>query len=145
MINIHAVNEVNKQLELNFAVLEDCCRTIMHDYKRNRGDVTFIFTTDDVLNKLKIRYFEQDVLTDVIAFNLEDDGEPVEGEIYISWDRALENSVLFKQEIDVELKRLVVHATLHLLGFDDQTEEEQQEMRTLENKYLKKIPESIIK
>ncbi|MBC8479597.1 MAG: rRNA maturation RNase YbeY [FCB group bacterium] len=145
MINIHAVNEVNDQLVLNFSVLEDCCRTVMRDHDQTRGDVTFIFTTDDVLNKLKIKFFDEDVLTDVIAFNLEEDDEPVEGEIYISWDRAKENAEIYEQPVNSELKRLAIHATLHLLGFEDTTEKEQKEMRSLEEKYLNQITGSIIK
>ncbi len=145
MINIHAVNEVNDRLQIDFAVLEDCCRAILRDHDHHRGEITFIFTTDEPLNKLKIRYFDQDVLTDVIAFNLEEAGQPLEGEIYISWDRTLENAELFQERPARELKRLAIHAILHLLGFDDGTDREKAEMRKLENHYLEKIPGSLVR
>ncbi len=144
MINVHAVNEVNDRLIINFAVLEDCCRTILREHDCPRGDVTFIFTTDETLNKLKIKFFNQDVLTDVIAFNLEDGGQPLEGEIYISWDRTLENAELLKELPARELKRLAIHAVLHLLGFEDSTQQEKAAMSKLEDQYLEKIKGSLV-
>ena len=53
----------------------------------------FIFTDDESLRGLKKQFFDMDVYTDVITFNLEDEGEPLEGEIYISWDRVKDNAI----------------------------------------------------
>ncbi|NOZ08172.1 MAG: rRNA maturation RNase YbeY [FCB group bacterium] len=145
MINVHAVNEVNDRLQIDFSVLENCCRTVLRDHDCRRGEITFIFTTDAPLNKLKIQYFDQDVLTDVIAFNLEEEGQPLEGEVYISWDRTLENANLFREEPARELKRLAIHAILHLIGFDDGTEQEKARMSKLENHYLEEIPGSLVR
>ena len=86
--------------------------------------------------QLKKQYFQQELLTDVITFNLEERGCPVEGEIYISLDRVSDNAKKFKQEIGTELKRVIIHGCLHLIGYDDQTPEQQQQMTLMENVYL---------
>ena len=77
-----------------------------------------------------------DVYTDVITFNLEDEGEPLEGEIYISWDRVKETAQIFEVNVDEELQRMVVHSSLHLVGYEDETLDTKAEMTQLEEKYL---------
>ena len=76
-----------------------------------------------LLNKLKKDYFSLNHFTDVIAFNLEDDGEPLDGEIYISIDDVLDNSKQYKVTFNNEFKRIIIHGILHLLGFKDETEQ----------------------
>ena len=85
---------------------------------------------------MKNQYFQQNLLTDVITFNLEEDGDPIEGEIYISLNRVSENAIKFKQDIGIELKRVIIHGILHLLGYDDQTPEEEKIMIQMEDHYL---------
>ncbi len=145
MINVHAVNEVNDVLTLDFKVLEDCCRGILKDYQHKQGDVTYIFTNDETLRKLKKQFFNVDVFTDVIAFNLEEKGEHLEGEVYISWERTRENATSFQQDPARELKRMVIHGSLHLIGLDDKTEDEKKEMTRLEDHYIARFPTDIIK
>ena len=77
-----------------------------------------------------------DVYTDVITFNLEDEGEPLEGEIYISWDRVKDNALTLNVNVDEELQRMVVHSSLHLVGYEDDTADAKAEMAKLEEKYL---------
>lgn len=98
--------------------------------------VRVVFTDDEHLRRLKRQFFGQDSYTDVIAFNLNDPDEPLEGEIYISPERALENSRRYQEPYLKELRRLVIHGSLHLLGHDDASIEEQVRMRTLEDHYL---------
>jgi rRNA maturation RNase YbeY len=70
------------------------------------------------LNKLKIKYFNEDVLTDVLAFPFKNDAE-LEAEIYISVDRAKENSRQNSVTLNNEIIRLIIHALLHLFGYND--------------------------
>ncbi|MCH8328090.1 MAG: rRNA maturation RNase YbeY, partial [Candidatus Marinimicrobia bacterium] len=74
--------------------------------------------------------------TDVIAFELNGTGEPLEAEIYISVDRARENCATYGETLERELRRLVIHGSLHLMGESDATLAEQGTMRRLEDSYL---------
>lgn len=104
----------------------------------SKAKINLIFAKDELLNNLKIEYFQKDHLTDVIAFRINDytDTE-VEGEIYISLERAIDNAKEYDEEVSKELARLIIHGTLHLLNYKDNTDNEKFIMTELENKYLK--------
>ena len=91
---------------------------------------------------MKKEYFNQDVYTDIIAFNIDED--PFEGELYISHDRVSDNAKKFNQTFEGELKRILIHGTLHLCGFDDQTKEDKSKMTSMEEDYLKKFSGKIL-
>ncbi len=115
-------------------------KSVFHDQQVENGDITFIFANDKMVSQLKKEFFNVDQLTDVIAFRLNDYSESeVEGEIYISIPRAKENAQIFKEPIEREIARLIIHGSLHLLNYDDQTEEDQQQMRKMEETYLQQI------
>ena len=117
----------------------------MYDSEKIKSaKITLILSNKYLLNKLKKNYFSLDQFTDVIAFNLEDKNEPIEGEVYISLDDVLDNSKKYKQLLDVEFKRVLIHGILHLLGLNDKTQEEKQHMNLLEEKYLKQNPQKTI-
>ena len=116
--------------------ISEICNNILKDYKHSKAALTIIFSTDIKLRKLKKEYFSMDILTDTISFNLEEKGEAIDGEIYISLERVTENSKIFKQDFVIECKRVIVHSILHLLGFDDQTSEDKMKMTQLEDYYL---------
>ena len=104
----------------------------------SKAKINLIFAKDEFLNNLKIEYFQKDHLTDVIAFRINDytDTE-VEGEIYISLERAIDNAKEYDEKVSKELARLIIHGTLHLLNYKDNTDDEKFIMTELENKYLK--------
>jgi len=103
-----------------------------------KAKINLIFAKDKLLNKLKIEYFQKDHLTDVIAFRINDyTDKKVEGEIYISLERAIENAKEYEEKISKELARLIIHGTLHLLNYKDNTDKEKLTMSGLENKYLR--------
>ena len=99
--------------------------------------VQVVFGDDEYLKDLNSRYFGQAAYTDVIAFNLNEPDEPLEGEIYISPQRARVNSRRYHEPYRRELLRLVVHGSLHLVGYEDDTTEQEERMRVLEDHYLK--------
>ena len=100
-------------------------------------DISIIFTKDRLLSELKNQFFKKNVLTDVIAFRLNDYKLlKVEGELYISLPRAKENSTIYNEPYSKEVSRLIIHGCLHLLGFDDKTKSDKIKMTELENKYL---------
>jgi len=104
------------------------------------GKINLIFGDDELLNSLKIEFFNYDHLTDVIAFRINDYNKiEIEGEIYISLDRAIENAKKYSEPLSKELARLIIHGGLHLLDYRDKTDDEKNEMIILEDKYLQKV------
>lgn len=105
------------------------------DHQQNLREINYIFCSDRYLHQINKRFLRHDTYTDIITFDyFEDDG--IRSDVYISVDRARENARTYAVSITDEIHRLLIHGLLHLLGYDDQTSEEQQKMRAREEYYL---------
>lgn len=104
--------------------------------KANVKYLNFIFCSDDYLHKINLEYLDHDTLTDIITFNNSEDSESIEGDIFISIDRVTENSEVFEVSFDQELHRVIIHGALHLVGFNDKTDEQKAKMREKEEACL---------
>ena len=62
------------------------------------------------------------------------------GDLFISVDSVRENASFYGTEFADELNRVIVHGLLHLIGYDDHTEEDIAQMRAKENYYLSQRP-----
>ena len=103
-------------------------------------DISLVFVSDEYLSDLKKKYFKINQYTDVIAFRLNEYGEPfVEGEVYISLTRAKENAKIFDEPYSREVSRLIIHGCLHLIGLKDKTHREKENMTNNEDAILKVI------
>ena len=58
-------------------------------------------------------------------------------EVYLSIDRIKENAKTLRTSFAEELHRVIFHGALHLCGYKDKKKEDQVNMRSAENKYLK--------
>ena len=120
MINLK-INNLQKDFSYQSKSIEHLCSEILTTQNYEHVTLTFIFCDDIQLNKLKIKYFNEDVLTDVLAFPFKNDTE-LEAEIYISVDRAKDNSQQNGITLNNEIIRLIIHALLHLFGYNDDDE-----------------------
>ena len=122
------------------SIVKDIALKVLKDQSIKHGTISFIFASDDILLKLKLQFFKKDYFTDVITFSLNGYNKSfIEGEIYISLPRALENSKIYNQSYEEEVSRLIIHGCLHLVGYNDKSEEEKKVMTKMEEKYLDKI------
>ncbi|MBU2470984.1 MAG: rRNA maturation RNase YbeY, partial [Bacteroidetes bacterium] len=71
-----------------------------------------------------------------ISFPL-NQGTPVEGEIYICTDQAKRQAKEYRTSYKEEVRRLIIHGVLHLIGHTDRSKKSREIMRNLEDKYLK--------
>jgi probable rRNA maturation factor len=62
----------------------------------------------------------------------------LDGEIFISYEDAESNSTRYKNTLNEEISRLVIHGMLHLIGYDDIKEKDFKKMKKLENQLLNK-------
>ena len=112
----------------------------MEQQEISDADLLFIFGDDKLLNHLKKQFFNKDHFTDVIAFRLNDYNQGnIEGEVYISLTRAKNNAKKFNEPYSKEIARLVIHGSLHLLGYEDSSKKDKEEMTKKEDIYLAKV------
>jgi len=109
--------------------------------------ITFIITDNDYIRTINRDYRKKDSPTDVISFAYREDPFPgIEdvqeelGDIYLSIERAREQAEEYGVTLADELKRLIVHGMLHLLGYDHETSpEDEAVMRAKEEEILKDL------
>jgi probable rRNA maturation factor len=103
--------------------------------KIQRATVNVVFVGSHYSRVLNRKYLAHDCVTDVLSFTLEP-AENLEGEIYVNADRARQQAKEYGVSAANELARLVIHGTLHLLGYDDRTPRGVKRMRTQEEQHL---------
>ncbi len=101
-------------------------------------EVNLIFCSDEYLLKMNIEYLQHDYYTDIISFDYCEDNK-ILGDLFISKDRVLDNSIEHNVSFDFEIQRVIVHGVLHLCGYKDKTDVEEILMRNKEDYYLSKI------
>jgi len=100
------------------------------------GDVSYIFCSDEKILEVNKQYLNHDFYTDIITFDYVEK-DRINGDIFISTDRVKENASQFNVDFEEELHRVIIHGILHLLGQEDHTPKEEQQMRKKENEALK--------
>lgn len=98
------------------------------------GDINYIFCNDVYLLQLNQEFLNHDTLTDIISFDYTL-GKKINGDIFISIERVLDNAKDYQVEFSNELHRVMVHGILHYCGYNDKTQKETQLMRVKENHY----------
>ena len=100
------------------------------------SELNYIFCSDEYLLQINKDHLNHDYYTDIITFSLEEKGEPVIGEIYISIDRIKDNAISQKANILNETLRVLFHGCLHLCGYLDKKPKDIKLMREKEDYYI---------
>ena len=103
--------------------------------KYDQVKINLIFCDNNKLNSFKKKYFDDDVLTDILTFPIKNDND-LEAEIYISIEMAKINADEFNVSLNNELSRLIIHGILHLIGFNDDTEDSKKIMFSKQEKII---------
>ncbi|MFD1630103.1 rRNA maturation RNase YbeY [Pseudopedobacter beijingensis] len=104
--------------------------------KHQLGELNFILCTDEYLLKINQEYLDHDTYTDIITFDNSEEEGWIYGDIFISIERIKENAKSFGVKTADELHRVIIHGTLHLLGYPDKSKSEKQLMTQKEDFYL---------
>lgn len=111
---------------------------LVETYINRKGKITltYIFCTDEYLLDINKQFLDHDTFTDIITFDMTEEGERLNGEIYISAERVKENAATLDVTYNEELHRVIFHGALHLCGFKDKTATDKKKMRQMEETCL---------
>lgn len=110
-------------------------RRVAAQHGRRIGSLGYVFCDDKKILEVNRQYLKHDYYTDIITFDY-DEGNVINGDIYISLDTVRSNSQKYHTEYTDELNRVIVHGLLHLCGIDDKGPGERENMEHEENMAL---------
>ena len=117
-------------------------KSMLKNQQRLIKEISVTFVDNKQIKEMNKRYLEKNRPTDVIAFNLEEPGTPITGDIYISVDQAKIQALDYHVTLENELVRLVAHGILHVLGHDHQIKRDRLRMTELEDEWINKYTEA---
>lgn len=132
--NLKGKREINNWIKSVVSDLQFSLK--MTNYKV--GDINIVFCNDTYLLEINQKYLNHNYFTDIITFDYSENGI-ISGDLFISVDTVKENSLKFKVSFDEEIKRVIIHGVLHLLGYKDKTKSEKLKMKDAENMALSMI------
>ncbi len=130
------VQNMQEILEVDEEFLKKAVSFVLREEKR-AGEISVVIIDDENITRLNAKYLARREPTDVLAFPM--DSEGIIGDVAVSAPRAAEQAEEYGQTFGEELTRLVVHGTLHLLGYGDSGEPERQIMEERQEQLLEKI------
>lgn len=108
-----------------------------------RSELCVSLVSDGDMRELNRRYRQIDATTDVLCFPQKNEANPdLLGDIVISYQTAVRHSRKLEITVEEELRLLIVHAVLHLLGFDHKKKKERETMREKEKEVLNYLAEA---
>lgn len=137
------INNYGKEIP-NYEEIENYVEYLVKELNLDNCMFNIIFITNEEIHKINKEYRKVDRPTDVISFALEDNKDieykdfRLLGDIYISVDKAIEQARDYNHSLKRELCFLSTHGILHLLGYDHQTKEDEEEMFTKQKELLEK-------
>lgn len=121
-------------------LLKSWITSVISLHNAKLGQVSIIFVSDKYLLDMNNQYLSHNYFTDIITFNYSETIENqlvISGDLFISLDTVKSNSVDFNVSYKHELNRVIIHGILHLLGQNDESDEEFDEMKRKEDHFLK--------
>ena len=110
---------------------------VARGYGKSIGELYYYFCSDERLLEINKQRLGHDFYTDIVTFPLTDCETVLSSEFCISIDRIKENAETFGRSYESELHRVIIHGVLHLIGFDDHSDEDEKTMREKEEEALK--------
>lgn len=134
MIQIQQV--INKEIIVNHGSLINAAKNALRALNREDSELTIRLTGDDEMAALNQRFRNIDQTTDVLSFTQEvvdpETGRTYLGDVIVSLEQASKQANEHNFTLEEECIYLVIHGTLHLLGYDHENLDEKKQMWLLQ-------------
>ncbi len=137
-MKVHLFVDQVRSLKLKRNRIAALVRQIVRDEGKTADSISVVLVGDQYLLELNKKFLNHRYKTDVISFELSGT-KTIEGEVYISVDRASVQARRYKVSAEREIVRLLIHGVLHLTGWEDATRSEKLRMRRRENEFIERF------
>ena len=126
------------ELAIDLEKVRTLCEHILTDSGIRSGKINVILVESDIIQRFNREFLRHDYPTDTISFLSEYRRREgyLEGEVLACTEIAKDRAAEFGWTAEEELLLYVVHGMLHLIGYDDATQEQQTAMQEQERTYL---------
>lgn len=107
------------------------------------AELSVLLSDDARIHALNLRHRGKDRPTDVLAFPQEEDGAPPGqwlGDVVISLDTAQRQADSRRRPLIAEVRFLLAHGLLHLIGYDHDTRPRKREMDAMAQRLVRSAP-----
>ena len=137
-MTIHINNDTSYPID--YDTIMYACKAALEADRCLRAEIGITLVTDTAIREMNKTYRGIDEVTDVLSFNVGDNPENIlYGDIFICYGRAMRQAAEVGNTRKRELAFLTVHGTLHLLGYDHETEEDEEVMTAQQRKVMKSL------
>lgn len=139
---IEVFNTSGLELPFNSSIIPTIVRKIELGENVRYQNLEIVFVDEEEIVAINEEHLDRNYITDIITFRYDEDqsNQQIEGTLYCCAPRIKEQSEEFSKSERQEFLRVVIHGFIHLIGYDDSTDEEKNIMTKLEDKYLGKLP-----
>jgi len=118
--------------------LKNFILTVFVEEGKLLNSLNIVLCDDEYLLSINKEFLQHDYFTDIITFDLSTESSSIEGELYISIERVIDNAEKIGTSKVIELHRVIFHGCLHLCGYGDKTSKQETIMRSKEDYYIQK-------
>ena len=136
---IEIANEIGEE-GLPLDLLREAATRVLVDHDRS-GILSIAIVDDPAIHVLNRDYLEHDEPTDCLSFDLSgpETADDTLGEVVVSLDTARREAHRREIHPDRELLLYVIHAVLHLCGYEDGDDESRDRMEHVQQNYLEQL------
>jgi len=121
--------------EIDYKTTSSWIEYVISDNQKKIKELSIIFCNDEYILETNKKYLNHDYYTDIITFDYSEKNY-ISGDLLISLETVQHNADNYNVTFINELQRVIIHGILHLLGYNDKTEEQKTLMTQKENYYL---------
>jgi len=125
----------SKNIKVEKKIIHSLVTNLSNKLSFKLESLSINFVDAEYLLNINKDYLNHNFNTDIITFNYSGSNTLLDGELFISVDEAINNSLKYKVTLDSEIIRLVIHGILHLLGYDDEESSKKRKMKKEEDFY----------
>lgn len=132
---IKIINHTERSISLNEDTIFQIINIIAEDHSYSIYSIEINFITDKKIHELNKSILNHDYPTDIITLDYTRD-KVIKSELFISLDTIESNAIDHNTNFNNELIRVIFHGILHIVGYNDKTDEQKLEMIKMEDYYL---------